>query len=46
MHHPDMASISEKEAFKKELEDLEALYKETTGKDMKKDIQTSSGQIQ
>ena len=36
MHHPDMASISEKEAFKKELEDLEALYKETTGKDMKK----------
>ena len=34
MHHPDMSAISEKEAFAKELQDLEALYKETTGQDM------------
>ncbi len=36
MHHPDMASIEEKEPFRKELEDLEAAYKQVTGKDMKK----------
>ena len=36
MHHPDMASIEEKESFRKELEDLEAAYKQVTGKDMKK----------
>ena len=34
MHHPDMSAISEKEAFAKELQDLEALYKGTTGQDM------------
>lgn len=36
MHHPDMSAIAEKEDFEKELEDLEAAYKEVTGKDMKK----------
>ena len=36
MHHPDMAVISEKEAFQKELADLEAVYKEVTGNEMKK----------
>ena len=36
MHHPDMSAISEKEAFAKELQDPEALYKETTGQDMPK----------
>jgi len=36
MHHPDMASIAEKEAFEKELKDLEAAYKDVTGKEMKK----------
>ena len=34
MHHPDMSAITDKEAFAKELQDLETLYKETTGKDL------------
>jgi len=34
--HPDMSAISSEEAFREELEKLEALYKETTGKRMKK----------
>ena len=36
MHHPDMSKLSDKEAFAKELTDLETLFKETTGKDMPK----------
>ena len=36
MHHPDMSKLSNKDAFAKELSDLEALFKETTGKDMPK----------
>lgn len=36
MHHYDMSKISEKAAFEKELTDLEALFKETTGKEMPK----------
>ena len=36
MHHPDMAKISDKEAFRKELEELEDLYRETTGKELPK----------
>lgn len=32
--HPDMSKISTKEAFAKELNDLSALYKEITGKEM------------
>ncbi|PNV62711.1 delta-lactam-biosynthetic de-N-acetylase [Clostridium sp. chh4-2] len=35
-HHPDMSKISTKEAFAKELGDLEALYQQTTGQPMKK----------
>ena len=35
-HHPDMAKISSKEAFKKELTDLETLYQEVTGQPMQK----------
>lgn len=35
-HHPDMSKISTKEAFAKELAELEALYQETTGQPMKK----------
>lgn len=31
-HHPDMSSISDQAAFKKELDDLAALYQETTGR--------------
>ena len=36
MHHYDMSKISDKAAFSKELQDLEALYRETTGKEMPK----------
>ena len=36
MHHPDMSAIADKEAFAKELQDLETLFKETTGKELPK----------
>ena len=36
MHHYDMSKISDRETFRKELSDLEALYQETTGQKMKK----------
>ena len=36
MHHPDMSKISEKGAFQKELQDLEALYQSVTGQEMPK----------
>lgn len=35
-HHPDMSQISTQEAFAKELQDLESLYKEVTGEEMVK----------
>jgi len=35
-HHPDMSKIAAKEAFEKELGDLEALYKQTTGQEISK----------
>lgn len=35
-HHPDMSQIASKEAFQKELQDVEKVYKETTGQDMLK----------
>lgn len=35
-HHPDMSKIGNKEAFRKELSDLEALYEETIGQPMTK----------
>ncbi len=35
-NHPDMSKISDVEAFKKELNSLETLYKETTGQEMTK----------
>ncbi len=35
-HHPDMSKISSKEAFEKELRDLESLFEQTTGQSMKK----------
>ena len=34
MHHPDMSKISDPDAFKKELQDLEALYRQITSKEM------------
>jgi peptidoglycan-N-acetylmuramic acid deacetylase len=36
MHHYDMSKIADKAAFAKELQDLEALYKEVTGQEMLK----------
>ena len=36
MHHPDMSKLSDQAAFRKELEDLEALYQQITGKEMPK----------
>ena len=36
MHHPDMSKISDKAAFKKELEDLEKLYLDITGQELPK----------
>ena len=35
-HHPDMSQISTKEAFQKELGDVENVYKEITGEEMTK----------
>jgi len=34
MHHYDMSKLNTKESFTKELQDLEVLYKETTGQEM------------
>ena len=36
MHHPDMSKLTDREAFQKELSDLESLYKEVTGEEMPK----------
>ena len=36
MHHPDMSKITDEAAFQKELEDLEALYKEIAGQELPK----------
>ena len=36
MHHYDMSKISDKETFRAELSDLEALYKDVTGEEMPK----------
>ena len=33
-HHPDMSSIADQAAFQKELDDLAALYQETTGQEL------------
>lgn len=35
-HHPDITQISTEETFRKELEELETLFKETTGQEMTK----------
>ena len=36
MHHFDMSKLADQAAFAKELQDLETLFKETTGKDLPK----------
>lgn len=33
-HHPDMSAISDQKAFQKELDDLAALYQQTTGEEL------------
>ena len=33
-HHPDMSAISDRAAFRRELEDLETLYRDTVGEEM------------
>ena len=35
-HHPDMSAISRQEAFQTELEQLESVYRETTGEELPK----------
>lgn len=35
-HHPDMSSITEEGAFKKELEELETIYREAAGRELPK----------
>ena len=36
MHHPDMSKITDRAAFAKELQDLENLFRETTGEELPK----------
>lgn len=36
MHHPDMSKLSDEKRFQKELQDLENLFKEVTGKELPK----------
>ncbi|MDY6179541.1 MAG: polysaccharide deacetylase family protein [Candidatus Faecousia sp.] len=36
MHHPDMSKISDQEAFTRELQELEALFREKTGQELPK----------
>jgi len=36
MHHPDMSKITDKDAFSKELTDLEAMFQNITGKELPK----------
>lgn len=43
--HPDMSKISTKENFQKELTDLEALYRETTGQEMQKIYRPPQGKF-
>lgn len=45
MTHPDMSAIADDEAFKKELNQVEALYKEATGKKMKKFYRPPQGKF-
>lgn len=44
-NHPDMSAISDKEAFMKELQDVETLYKEITGEEMVKYYRPPQGKF-
>lgn len=43
--HPDMSAISDKDSFIKELQDVEALYKEITGEEMVKYYRPPQGKF-
>ena len=43
MHHPDMSALDTKEAFSKELTDLEELYRSITGEEMAKYYRPPTG---
>lgn len=42
-HHPDLSQISDMESFQKELSDVEAVYRETTGRDMDRFLRPPQG---
>jgi len=42
-HHPDMSKISDPDAFRKELDSLAELYKETTGREMSRFYRPPAG---
>ncbi len=44
-HHPDMSKISDMASFQKELQDLETLYRETTGQEMEKFYRPPQGKF-
>ena len=46
MTHPDMSGISTKEAFQKQLEDVEALLKKQLEKEMTKILPSATGDLQ
>ncbi|MBE5780216.1 MAG: delta-lactam-biosynthetic de-N-acetylase [Clostridiales bacterium] len=45
MHHPNMSQLKDRAAFEKELTDLEALYYEITGEEMKKFYRPPEGKF-
>lgn len=44
-HHPDMSQIASMDSFRKELEDVESVYKEITGKEMTKYYRPPQGKF-
>lgn len=44
-HHPDMSKISEKPAFQEELQSLEKLFKETTGRELSRFYRPPQGKF-
>ena len=45
MHHPDMSAITDEAALKEELEGVEKIYKEVTGKEMQKFYRPPQGKF-
>lgn len=44
-HHPDMSKIQDIDSFKKEIDDLEKLFEETTGQEMQKFYRPPQGKF-